>query len=234
MEAVVVDTFDLTADTDFAALVRQVLLGRAGGSLPTDLDPADWLFRAYAELEGSPYRDRLAEGVSACLTDEEPRVRSGALTFFERHPEARGAERIVELAEGPRALFDGTASGTAALEDKLMRCVGARILAGDARAREIGRREALEPGRPVQLIAALTQADPDWIVEHAETIVDKTPATGLSILFNLQSIGRDVLEVGKRIARLAKRDRSFKRDLDRFIDDPGVREEIRAAMRERR
>jgi hypothetical protein len=89
-----VDNTMLTGDTDFAALVRDNLLGGGGfGSLRSDNFPVDCIFRAYEELRGTPYADLLSRGVAANLDAVEPDVREQALLFFRALPDAAGAER---------------------------------------------------------------------------------------------------------------------------------------------
>jgi hypothetical protein len=103
-----VDNVTLTATTDFAALVRAVLLGGGGvGSLPSDCFPVDWVFRVYRELHGTAFAELLSRGVAACLTAPEPDVRAQALIFFQSQPEAAGGERVDDLLAGDRALFAG-------------------------------------------------------------------------------------------------------------------------------
>jgi hypothetical protein len=83
-----VDTEVLTEQTDFAVLAHKALLGQIGGSLRGDNFPLDWVLRAYRELAGSPYAQRLADGVARCLTAPEPEVREQARIFFEAVPDA--------------------------------------------------------------------------------------------------------------------------------------------------
>jgi hypothetical protein len=101
-----VDQVELTDETDFAAVALTALRGGYGGTR-ADNYPLDWVFRAYRELAGTPWAGRLARGVAACLTHEDPMVRAQALTFFVAHPDAAGAERTVDLARGDRSLFAG-------------------------------------------------------------------------------------------------------------------------------
>src|SRR3954470_5901433 len=95
-----IDGVTLNDQTDFAAFVRDVLRGEGGvGSRRGDSQPLDWILRAYAELagSGSPYADRLAQGVADCLTAAEPEVRGQALVFFQNKPRAAGGERVRDL-----------------------------------------------------------------------------------------------------------------------------------------
>jgi hypothetical protein len=85
-----VDNLVLTVDTDFGALVHDILLGGGGvGSLRSDNFPLDWVFRAYEYLRGTPYAGLLAGGVAANLEAAEAEVRDQARIFFEHHPGAQ-------------------------------------------------------------------------------------------------------------------------------------------------
>jgi hypothetical protein len=106
-----VDTVTLSATTDFAALVREVLRGGGGvGSLPSDCFPVDWIFRAYRELHGTEFADLFSLGVAACLTAPEPDVRAQALLFFQSQPAAAGSESVDDLLTGDLALFAGVSA----------------------------------------------------------------------------------------------------------------------------
>src|SRR3954464_14393817 len=95
-------TFDDT--TDFNAFVHEVLNGGGGvSSNRGDSAPLDWIFRAYEQVRGTAYGDRLSRGVASCLDAAEPMVRAQALVFFQSQPRAAGAERIDALVAGDRA-----------------------------------------------------------------------------------------------------------------------------------
>ena len=97
----IIDNVTLTEQTDFPAFVREVLLGCGGvGSLRSDSEPLDWIFRAYKAVAGSPYAGLLARGVAACMTAPEPEVRAQALVFFQTHADAEGGERVVTARIG--------------------------------------------------------------------------------------------------------------------------------------
>lgn len=227
-----VDSVALTGATDFAALAREVLLGGGGaGSLRADAAPVDWVFRAYRELAGTPYRDRLARGVAACLTAAEPEVRAQALVFVQAEPKAAGAGRVVELVAGDRAQFAGVPDPLhpgVDLEWQLLAALAGHLDRADAF--RLACAEVVRPGRAGPLVAALSATAPDWVVAHAEEIVRGTAAAGLTILIALQ--GRhDVADLGRRIAPLCRPDPRFETDAARFIDDAATRQAILAAYR---
>jgi hypothetical protein len=132
-----VDTVTLTDATDFAALVLDVLSGAGGyGSTRSDTYPVDWVFRAYGEIRQTPYADRMARGVAACLTAADPLIRAQALVFFQSQPGAAGHERIVDLVAGDRALFAGVADPIhpdVDLEWQLLAALAAQLTRTDPR-----------------------------------------------------------------------------------------------------
>jgi hypothetical protein len=230
-----IDTITFTDSFDFATFARDVLRGGAGtGSLPTDMLPLDWVFRAWPQLKVSLYGERLSLALSECLTDADPLVRVQALMFFARHPDASGAERVVKLASGDMRLFVGVANPLGAstdLEWWLWRCVGGRIEVGDHAAASIARGEVKLPGRSSALLASLTDADPDWVTANAEEIVRANPDAGAVILGNLSRMGRDVGKLGVQIAPFAVRDPAFRESIERFIEDPAARAAILNAVK---
>jgi len=226
---VLYDTVELTDQTDFVRLAHDALLGDVGGSLRSDSAPVDWVARAYAALAGSEYADRLAHGVSACLTAPEPEVRAQALIFFRSRADAPGAGRVVDLVAGDRTLFQDVPNpyspGTD-LDWHLLDLLSMRMGLGDERAAALARVEALLPGRAEPLIAELTVTAPDWVVENAEEIVRGTPAAGATIFIHLQGTRHDLTDLVVRIVPLCHGDEGFESDITRFIDDVELREDI--------
>jgi hypothetical protein len=80
----------LGSPAEVAAFVRQNLRGGGAlGALRSDCWPVDAVLRVHSELAGSPLAARLEDGVAACLTDQDPFVRSQAQMFFEIRPRPR-------------------------------------------------------------------------------------------------------------------------------------------------
>jgi hypothetical protein len=227
-----VDTETFSDQFDFKAFARNLLSGQAGvGALPGDIGPLDWLERALPLIEGTPYRERLTRAIAECLTDSETSVRREALRFFEKFPDAPGAERITRLAHESRQLF-----AEKDLESALLHAVGARMKTNDQDAVAFGRAEALrEGGRPDSLLAALTCFDTDWVGANAIEIVRKHPRTATTILFNLEQSARDVGDLGEALAPVAAAaDHQFRREVQKFLRKGPALERILAATQRRK
>jgi hypothetical protein len=228
-----VDAFtELRDGTDFDTFVRDRLAG-GGVAIAGDQRPFDLIERAYEAARGSAYQDRISESVAKCLSDYDPGVRAYAILFFQTYPNAKGGERVVELAKGDRRLFAGIANRWISggdLEEELLRAVAAR-LPGDTAALALSISEALKPGRAGSVIAGLTQADPNWVEKHAEEIARKSPRAVPSLIFNLQGSSVDVGAVGARIAPIvAAADPGLVDDMERFVDDDSAKKRIREAV----
>jgi hypothetical protein len=222
-----VDGVELTEDTDVAALVQAALKGDLGVSLPSDCYPLDWLLRMYDRLAGTPWPDRLSQGVASCLSADDPLVRSQALAFFRVRPAAVGGDRIVELARGDRTMFAGTTDPMSAnhdLEFQLLSTLAIRVERGDPAALLIARDEALRTGNAAMLAGALAENDPEWTIAHAEQIVQRTPSAGLTILCRLRADPHALADLARRIVPMCHGDPRFELDARRFIDDPQVRQ----------
>ena len=221
--------------TDFDTFVHEVLCGGGGvGASRGDRAPLDWIFRAYEQLRNTPYADRLSRGVAACLAAAEPEVRAQALVFFQSQPRAAGSERIDDLVAADRGGFVGVADPLhpgVDLEWQLLAALGARLAGGSARSLSLARGEAVSPGKAQPFIGALASVDPDWVNDHAEEIVRATPAAGITILIKLQGQGRDLAQLGRRIAPLCHEDARFESYVTRFIDDARTRQILLDAFR---
>jgi len=236
MEPVQVDVVTFAEETDAARVARDAMAGDGGfGSFPSDNAPVDWVFRAYAELAGTPYADRLARGVAVCLSDPDPLIRAQALIFFRSKPLAAGGERLVELAAGDRAGFAGVPdplSPSVDLEWQLLGALGARLArrGGDDAGLAVAQAEVLRAGKARPVVSGLFDAAPEWVISHAESIVHGTPRAGITLLAAVQRSGADVVEFGRRIAPLCRGDDQFERYLPRVVDDPAARRAILEAF----
>lgn len=235
--ALAIEGATFTDTTDFAAFAREVLRGGGGvASRPDDSLPVDWMYRVYPRLRdaGSPYADRLSEGIAANLDAPEPFVRFQATIFFEEHPRAMGGERIEAIVAGDRRLFAGVRVPSDArvdLEWHLLRALGARAYAGQGGALDLARAEALRPGKAQPLVAHIVGADGDFAARNAEAIVRGSPDALGPLLYQLGKTRRDVAGVGERLARLGVVEPSrFAAAVEDNVSDPAARRRILAAL----
>jgi len=217
-----IDGVAISSAAGVQELASRALEG-ALGALPTDGGPFDGIIRVWAALEATPWAEVFSQEMASGLANS--RQREAALFFFGIAPRAPGGEALLALVESARAGTDALAPGEL---QKALEALGGRMIAGDSAALSFGRGDALGAGGPEAYIAALTCADPDWVIAHAEAIVERHPEAGLAILFNLQEAGYDPVPTGIAIAPHARRSSTFKKNLARFIDDAAP---IRQAMR---
>lgn len=86
--------------SDWPSLVRQILDGACPRPLGTRWEgPPTWLRWLYGYLVGLPEADRLSSAVAERISDSDPKVVGAVLGFFERFPNASGAERLIGRAE---------------------------------------------------------------------------------------------------------------------------------------
>jgi hypothetical protein len=241
---------ELRDDTDFVALVGRAFAGRAPAvpagippesDDPGDLPQAEWLRDLYRRLLCTAMAEALSRAVAAHLTHEDPLARGRALRFFLALPLAPGRERLLELAQGDRALFRGHEISFSApvewhmrdLEDWLMIAVAEPLCQGQRWPEVISllRREVLTPGRATPVLEGLCQADGHFVVDNAEDIVRGTPQAAVQLLLSLQRAGQAVGPVGARIAVLPGVDRGALREAARDLLFGSARNQVLKALK---
>jgi hypothetical protein len=221
--------------TDFVELARRGLHGEVGIATQSDQAPLDWVKRAYERLRSSPeLGEKFARGVAAAISDEDAKVRTQALMFFESYPTAAGRELVAEAAKNHRQLFRGVPSpfqDSTTLEWQLLRTIGTLARNGDADALALAYAEVVRVGgQGNAAIAALTQIDPQWVAIHAEEIVRADVMSAAPLLINLQESAVDVGDVGERIAPLAAHAPMFRSLVEDMITDEATRRRILARL----
>jgi hypothetical protein len=96
-----VDGWDITADTDIAALATRALSegAPAEAALGFREYPAGWLGRIYYRLRGLAEADTLGRAVGDLLFSDDLEHVGGALAFYRHWRSAPGGERVLELAD---------------------------------------------------------------------------------------------------------------------------------------
>lgn len=163
----------------------------------------EWLGRTW-KAQGAEGRGALSQAVGSHLTSANLRVRSGAIRFFQRqrHADDQGALRWA--LENQPELFDGVEDPIPGAPSDLRMELARAIAVAPKRlsapgAIDLLQAEALREEGGGGVVAGLFFGDRDWVMEHAEKIVQATPATYTTILLNLALSAGDL---GPFVARM--------------------------------
>jgi hypothetical protein len=146
-------------------------------------EPHDWIAEAWTELSKLvDARRTLRRAMGDLLTDEDVRVRAGAIWFFTSVSKAPGIDALCKAFDSLQ-LYDGVPDpigGRGDLRGELGRALAQRVSRTAPKALEILRREILRPGGARPVWAGMKRHDGRWVKEHAAEIVEASPdAAGL-------------------------------------------------------
>jgi hypothetical protein len=97
---ITLDTFSLSADTDWPLVVRRILDGEPPRALErSDEGPWLWLSWLYAYLNGLEQAADLSRAIGERVGDSDDNTLAAALCFYRQFPSAPGVERILDCAE---------------------------------------------------------------------------------------------------------------------------------------
>jgi hypothetical protein len=174
----ILDGVAIDGEDALPAIVRSAL----GGFRPPSVSMSSEMKWTWA----SRLRDRLAGGTAAQivqrtaregLSDDDPDVRAGAISFFDFDPDVEAHRRIWDLARGDRVGFAG-------VRDRAGRDLELLLVGSVAKswsyeqleqARELVLREATTPGHGAAVIPAIAQRDIQWLLAHVEGVVRANP-----------------------------------------------------------
>ncbi|MCB9779094.1 MAG: hypothetical protein H6742_11070 [Alphaproteobacteria bacterium] len=202
---------ELRTTDDIEGLLRRAATMPGPDSQRGDTYPWDWVSRAVPELPD----DRATAVVQA----------AGRLLRTGDSDHARCGVSLLEDLRAHPAQPD--AIGAALVDDSHLRAVGGDALLGDAwhaaaaalqfhpdgDLRDRLRQAALQPGRALHVLAALSRRDTDWVVDHAVDIATASPDALPVLMFTLSRWVDDLAPIVRR------------------LDGPVPRGELRKAIR---
>lgn len=183
-----------------------------------------WIVRLYHLVPEEEQKSAIGRAVAARLSSEEPRVVEAALGFFFLSPEAAGAERLAEIAASQRLHLLSTptpADPEVSLYGRFLEAIEARLTLPvnshrvDERALDVARGALLRGEAAEELIFAVADHDPQWIVDHVveivrskrdalgyvlESLVDLAPEQRSAAMMTMSSIDRKTAAAVKRWA----------------------------------
>lgn len=170
--------------TDFGQLARKSFAGELGVLLHPSVDRVRgfWLQRLYRLLDDRPAAAKVARAAADLLLDRDPRVRMGAIAFFNFAWNAPGADRLAPaLRDHPELFADIFVDGNPmSLERQLLEVLDYRIVngVGDTVALELMRAALSRRFKPVgleQYLFGMAKVDQKWLLEHGDELVAAVP-----------------------------------------------------------
>ena len=225
------DGVDFGPEVDVEGLVlTQLRLGLYRRRI--DDSPSSWLEAAWRHLP-APERQRVGAAVHSLLTHPEPEVRLGALSVLDRCGRMWDEKRIVDVATEHLELFRGIRKDhDPPHKDRgkdLVRMASAVRL--DDRTDEFCRQMALTADYGQQVLAALAQHQPQWLMENVVEIVakggDRLASRIDSIVFAWRYRSDRLSEMARRLLAAAP---DHRRHLETAIEAHVAHREERAEL----
>lgn len=188
---VIVGGVSLGPTTDFAGLFRRQMLEGSVWSVFRDQSRQEGLEMAFRAIIATPLETAAVTAVTQLLADPDVAVRTraigltkafssrfdsaGLLSVLTKHPglyegvKPHGGNGDPDLAWGLIEAMLGHPTATPEVRDRL-------------------RQAALSPQEGSRVIAAMTRADTDWVLEHAAELASADPLNPRIIILNLPSL----------------------------------------------
>jgi len=218
--------------SDLVEMFRRQLSGEWVFASKTTLGPEDGVGRVIGATRGTPLEPRVRGAVVALLTDQDPKVRAGAVASIDTYARGFDGKSLMDILDSHIALFRGipaVATGFPDLEWELLRAIaGTRSDAEAVRSRV--RTAAVDPVNGVCVLGDLSRTDPDWVVTHAIQITASQADRAIPVLWNIQdpAMRKSFVEALRSEPQDLRRGIATK--LDRPIRDPAERERLRQIL----
>ena len=227
---VVVNGITIGPNTDLRSLLKQQLLGDGLLAGRYDETPDQGIWSLFTAARGTGIEPRLIEAVKALLTDGDLQVRAGAVGLTQAFAEKFQAADLFALLNGEPRLFEGVAGLTAGQPDlawgMLRAIAGAQNWTPAVLVRIRG--AALDLQNGLTVLAGLVNHDPNWVIEHAQEVIDNQPARAGVILHRLKDpvlrqslvrqLPRESPELRKVMAQAVSEEVTDQKERDRLLE----------------
>lgn len=187
-ETVEVDGIRLGPLTDYLQLVREQL--KDGSIWPHDAGPEEGLWRAIDASSGTAVQKRLLDAILFLLKDPDVEVRTRAIAMTHNYAREIDPRTLVALLREYPQLYEGvkpegvSESYMPDLAWGIIQTVTASPKASPE-AIALLRKAAADPTNGFRVLGGLAAKDPDWVIEHAQSLVSRQPVRGGIVLPNL-------------------------------------------------
>jgi hypothetical protein len=182
---------NLGPTTDFVSLFRRQMLEGSVWSVFRDQSPQEGLEMAFHAVIGTPLEPAAVEAIMQLLTDPDVTVRTRAIGLAKGFSSRFDSGRLLSTMKQHPRLYDGVKPhGDTADPDLAWGLLEAMLGHPTAtpEVRERLRQAALSPREGSRVMAAMTRADPDWVLEHAAELASGDPLNLRIIILNLPNI----------------------------------------------
>lgn len=188
-----------------------------------------WIVRLHHLVPEADQKSAIGRAVAARLSGEDPRLVEAAIGFFFLSPEAAGAERLAEVAASQRLhLLSTPAPGDPefSLYDRFLEAIGARLTLPvdvqkvDEPALDVARGALLRGEAAEEMIFAVADHDPQWLVDHVVEIVRSQRDMVGYILESLVDLAPD--QRSTAMAAMSRIDRKTAAAVKRWAEDNGA------------
>ena len=222
--------------SDLVGLLRKQMLEGSVWSVFRDQGPEEGLDLAMEAVRSTDLEAPMTQAVMQLLTDPDVTVRTRAIWLAKNYAPRFDSIELLDLLQNRSDLFVGVrptvGSNTADLSWGLLQAMLGQPSASEA-VRTRLRQAVLDPRDGSKLLATLTRADTNWVLDNSRELANANPLNAGIILANLDSSQRRRFVGNFAGAPVATRE-SIKSAIDSKVPDPEEQETLRRLVGEER
>jgi hypothetical protein len=228
-----VDGVNLGPTTDFVSLFRRQMIDGSVWSVFRDQSTQEGLEKAFQAVVGTPLEAAAVDAIMQLLKDPDVTVRTRAITLAKGFSSRFDSARLLSTMRQHPRLYDGVKPrGDTADPDLAWGLLEAMLGHPTAtpEVRDRLRQAALSPSDGSRVMAAMTRADPDWVLDHAAELASGDPLNPRIIILNLPNIQaqEQFLSSLKGLAPAVRA--SARSGISEVIKDPAERERLNSLL----
>ena len=187
-DPIIINGVEVGSSTDVRSLLRSEFRGGSRLAGRYDEGPEPGIRSLFEAAQGTPLEDRLLEALGSLLTDEDQKVRAGAVNMVLHYAEKFDPSQLLAILErNPRLYRDLPVDQAADLDMAwtLLRAVAATPTR-DPQVIERLREAVTDPVKGMWVLAGVTSHDANWVIEHAQEVISDQPARARIVLYRLK------------------------------------------------
>lgn len=187
-DPIIINGVEVGPSTDVRSLLRSEFRGGSTLAGRYDEGPEPGIRSLIDAAQGTPLEGRLMKALWSLLTDDDQKVRSGAVSMVLHYAERFDPSELLTLLETNPGLYKDLPANQDPeldLDWTLLRAVAASPTK-DPRVIERLREAVKDPAKGIWVLAGVASHDPDWVIKHAQEVVRDEPARARIVLYRLK------------------------------------------------